>query len=141
MDVLQGIKKAQHNCILLGDFNTASGILDSAYMESDAETMGYVSWFRSMSIWLDMLLSSEKWAWGDALIQRWWLRNDRLLPLSSPLRTQCVHLFQHPAEGSDQQLRHAHRLHSLFPRPQGLAGQLLDSQRRHGERSSACGGG
>ena len=62
MDVLLGIKESQHNCILLGDFNTASGILDSAYTENDAETVGYVSWFRSMSLWLDTLLSSEKWA-------------------------------------------------------------------------------
>ena len=56
--------------ILLGDFNTACGVLDSAYMLNDIEANGFVDWFRSMSEWLEFLLLPEKFASNGCVIGR-----------------------------------------------------------------------
>ena len=58
-DLVNIIKADYPNCILLGDFNTAIGIMDSAYAENDVEATGYLTAFRSMSDWLETLLTSE----------------------------------------------------------------------------------
>lgn len=60
MDLVKIIKVDCSNCILLGDFNTAIGIMDSAYAENDLDITGYLSVFRSMSDWLETLLSPEE---------------------------------------------------------------------------------
>ena len=49
------LSKTDH-FILLGDFNTTSSVLDSAYMLNDVQVNGFADWFRSMSDWLEDLL-------------------------------------------------------------------------------------
>ena len=56
--LLRILKGKTTHFILLGDFNTTSSILDSAYMLNDVQVNGFVDWFRSMSDWLEDLLLS-----------------------------------------------------------------------------------
>lgn len=56
--LLRILKAKTTHFILLGDFNTTSSILDSAYMLNDVQVNGFVDWFRSMSDWLEDLLLS-----------------------------------------------------------------------------------
>ncbi|KNB41935.1 exodeoxyribonuclease [Blastocystis sp. subtype 4] len=69
-DIVVLLKQKKKHLILLGDFNTTCGILDSAYMLNDAETNGFVESFRSMSEWLEFLLLSEKYGLRDGIKDR-----------------------------------------------------------------------
>ena len=55
-DLMARLMKHKAHLFLLGDLNTASGVLDSAYLENDFVTNGFVNRFRAMSEWLDGLL-------------------------------------------------------------------------------------
>lgn len=55
-DIVSKLIHHKSHLILLGDLNTASGVLDSAYLENDFVTNGFVDRFRAMSEWLDGLL-------------------------------------------------------------------------------------
>ena len=55
-DLMARLMKRKSHLFLLGDLNTASGVLDSAYLENDFATNGFVDRFRAMSEWLDGLL-------------------------------------------------------------------------------------
>ena len=55
-DLMARLMKHKAHLFLLGDLNTASGMLDSAYLENDFVTNGFVNRFRAMSEWLDGLL-------------------------------------------------------------------------------------
>ena len=138
MDLVKIIKVNCSNCILLGDFNTAIGIMDSAYAENDLDITGYLSVFRSMSDWLETLLSPEECFFLFFVHgQRWRMRDDRLLPRAASLRAKRVQLLQHEAERPGQQLRNADRLHRVHASAARLFGGVCDSIGCDGERSFA----
>lgn len=138
MDLVKIIKIDCSNCILLGDFNTAIGIMDSAYAENDLDITGYLSVFRSMSDWLETLLSPEECFFLFVVHgQRRRMRDDRLLPRATSLRAKRVQLLQHEAERPGQQLRNADRLHRVHASAARLFGGVCDSIGCDGERSFA----
>ena len=55
-DIIAKLMQRKPHLLLVGDLNTASGVLDSAYLENDFTTNGFVDRFRAMSEWLDGLL-------------------------------------------------------------------------------------
>ena len=138
MDLVKIIKVNCSNCILLGDFNTAIGIMDSAYAENDLDITGYLSVFRSMSDWLETLLSPEECFFLFVVHgQRRRMRDDRQLPRAPSLRAKRVQLLQHEAERPGQQLRNADRLHRVHASAARLFGGVCDSIGCDGERSFA----
>lgn len=54
-DIVLQMDRTQYSLFLLGDFNTACGIIDSAYLENDHEKNGFIEQFRSMSEWLESI--------------------------------------------------------------------------------------
>ena len=142
MDLVKIIKTDYPNCILLGDFNTAIGIIDSAYAEYDVDVTGYLSAFRSMSDWLETLLASEECFFCFLYdLQRGRMRNDRLLSRFASNRTKRLQLLQHEAPRPREQLWDANRLHCMHAFAARLSDAVFHSLRCGGKRSLAgcCG--
>lgn len=54
--IVRSLQASGRAVIVVGDFNTLCGLYDSAYMQYDAESKGFVEGIRSMSEWLESLL-------------------------------------------------------------------------------------
>lgn len=54
--IVRSLQDSGRAVIVVGDFNTLCGLYDSAYMQYDAESKGFVEGIRSMSEWLESLL-------------------------------------------------------------------------------------
>ena len=54
------INRSIYNVFIVGDFNTACGIIDSAYLVYDHEKNGFIEQFKSMSDWLELIQLPQK---------------------------------------------------------------------------------
>lgn len=59
-DLIMQINRSIYNVFIVGDFNTACGIIDSAYLVDDHEKNGFIEQFKSMSDWLELIQLPQK---------------------------------------------------------------------------------
>ena len=124
---------------IIGDRDSSADAASSnAVCAGSRNITGYLSVFRSMSDWLETLLSPEECFFLFVVYgQRRRMRDDRLLPRAASLRAKRVQLLQHEAERPGQQLRNADRLHRVHASAARLFGGVCDSIGCDGERSFA----